>query len=371
MLQFHFRAWWTDAFKSLSFFCMLLLLITSAHGQIGGQNTFDFLNLTPSARLNAIGGMNVSIFDEDVSMAYMNPALTNDSMDGQLFLSYSPFLAGIQFGYTGYGKTFEGIGDFHAGIKYFNSGSQVQADPFGNVTGSFSSSEAVLTVGGSRTVINNQFRYGLNVKYIFSNLAPGFSSSGLALDLGGSYVSKNRLFSAGLVLKNMGTQLNTYTGAGNTEPLPFQIVAGISNKLKYMPLRFSITLIQLENPNLIYDNPNAEVQLDLNGEPIEQGSPLPDQIFRHVVFGGEFLLGKGFRLRGGYNHMRRQELRSQNRAGLSGFSMGVGIRSERRNFGFDYGFSSFGAGSIFTAHQFSLRIGLNSKTPKPTPDINS
>ncbi|MEO1381637.1 MAG: hypothetical protein AAFV78_00185, partial [Bacteroidota bacterium] len=81
MLQFHFRAWWTDAFKSLSFFCMLLLLITSAHGQIGGQNTFDFLNLTPSARLNAIGGMNVSIFDEDVSMAYMNPALTNDSME--------------------------------------------------------------------------------------------------------------------------------------------------------------------------------------------------------------------------------------------------------------------------------------------------
>ncbi|MEL6132235.1 MAG: type IX secretion system protein PorQ [Bacteroidota bacterium] len=364
MTQFRFSVSLSTSFQGIVVLLFLTVLSSTAYGQIGGQNTYDFLNLSPSARLNAIGGMNVSIFDEDVTMAYMNPALTNDSMDGQLFLSYSPFMAGINYGYSGYAKSFDGIGNFHAGIKYFNSGTQVQADPSGTITGSFSSSEAVLTVGGSRTLVNDQFRYGLNVKYIFSNLAPGFTSSGLAVDLGGSYVSKSRLFSAGLVLKNIGTQFNTYTGAGNVEPLPFQIVAGISNKLRYMPLRFSVTLVQLENPNLIYDDPNAEVQLDLNGEPIQQGSQLPDQIFRHVVFGGEFLLGKGFRLRGGYNHMRRQELRSQNRAGLSGFSMGVGIRSESKNFGLDYGYSSFGAASQFNAHQFSLRIGLGRSSSK-------
>ncbi|MCI4669603.1 MAG: type IX secretion system protein PorQ [Bacteroidia bacterium] len=344
----------------MKYICLIIsFLFGIAYAQIGGQHTFDFLNLSPSARLNALGGTNVSLSDDDPVMAHENPALLNDSMNNWASLSYSPYLAGIKYGYTSYATKIENVGMFHAGVKYFNSGTQQGADAFGNLTNTFSSNEAVLVVGYARPWKN--FSYGANVKFIASNLAPGFSSTGLAFDLGGAYVSDSGLFSAGLVLRNMGVQLSTYSPNGVREPLPFQIVAGVSNKLKYMPLRFSVTFIQLEHPNLVFDDPNAEVELDLNGNPIDNSPGVADRIARHLVFGGEFLLGKSLRLRVGYNHLRRQELRSENRGGMSGFNLGVGIRANKRGFAFDYGYSSLGSSGLFNAHQFSLRYRIKRK----------
>jgi hypothetical protein len=184
----------------------------------------------------------------------------------------------------------------------------------------------------------------------------------MALDLGSSYRSKDSLFSAGLMVRNMGAQFTTYTPTGAREGLPFEVVAGVSNRLRYMPMRFSVTLIHLEHPNLLFDDPDAEPELDLNGNLIEPGPRIADRIFRHFVFSTEFYLGSFLRLRAGYNHLRRQELRSQNRGGATGFSFGVGIRASR--FAFDYGFSSFGVRSSFNVSNFSLSIDLNRRAAK-------
>ena len=40
-----------------------------------GSSVFHFLNLPASSRLNALGGENVAIADDDISMAFINPAL--------------------------------------------------------------------------------------------------------------------------------------------------------------------------------------------------------------------------------------------------------------------------------------------------------
>lgn len=339
-------------------FLLLLWIPLGLSAQIGSRHVFDFLNLSPSARIASLGGTNVSTLDDDLNFGYENPALVTDSMHKQVSLSFTNYLAGINFGYASYSHTFEGIGSFHTGIHYLNSGEMQGADEFGNLTGTFSANELAWVVGISRSW--KDFRYGANVKFISSSLASGmgYTSTGLALDLGGAYQSKSKLFSAGLVLRNIGVQLSTYTSAGNREPLPFQMIVGISNKLRYMPLRFSLTLTNLEHPNLVFVDPDAPPQLDLNGNEIEPQNQTLDKIFRHLVFSTEFLLGKGFRLRAGYNHLRRQELRSENRAGLTGFSLGAGIRVKR--FAFDYGFSSYGAGGIFGVHQFSLKMNLAS-----------
>lgn len=343
--------------------CLLFVIAPQMWAQIGGQNTFGFLDLSSSvsARLNALGGVNVSLRDDDPMMAYENPALLNDSMDNWVGLSFSPFLGGANYGYTAYMRDIKNVGLFHAGIKYFNSGQQLGADEFGNTTSPFSTNEAVVTVGYAQPIGLTNIHVGSNLKFIASNLAPGFSSTGLALDLGASYLSDSGLFSAGLVIRNMGVQLTSYVADGVREPLPFQIVAGVSNKLKYMPLRFSLTLTHLDRWDLYYDDPNAEVELDFNGNPIDNSPGVADRIARHMVFGGEFLLGKSLRLRVGYNHLRRQELRSQNRAGMSGFSLGLGIRANRKGFAFDYGYSSLGSAGLFNAHQFSLRYRIKRK----------
>ncbi|MEM7368479.1 MAG: type IX secretion system protein PorQ [Bacteroidota bacterium] len=343
-------------------------ILVGVYGQIGGRHVYDFMNLTPSARVLALGGVNVSTIDDDLNMAVQNPALLNPAMHHRVSLSFSNYLAGIRYGYAGYSRTFKGIGSFHSGLHYVNSGEMQGADEFGNLTGTFSASELLWILGYSRAW--KQFRYGSNLKVISSTLAPGFTSAGLALDLSGSFQSKNELFSAGLVLRNLGTQLTTYTNTGGREPLPFEIIAGVSNKLKYMPLRFSITLTNLEHPNLIYEDPNAVPQIDLGGNVIPTRNQLPDKIFRHFVFSTEFLLGKFLRLRAGYNHLRRQELRSVNRGGLTGFSLGAGIRASK--IAFDYGFSSYGISNAFQTHQFSLSIDLkSSKKGASKPDSPS
>ena len=68
------------------------------------------------------------------------------------------------------------------------------------------------------------------------------------------------------------------------ENLPFEIQMGITQKLKYMPLRFSITTTNLEHPNLIYSDPNQQPQFDLSGEPIPEKNNTLDNIFRHFGF---------------------------------------------------------------------------------------
>lgn len=336
--------------------CCFLLLPLQA--QVGGRHVYDFLNLSPSARLISLGGFNVSTLDDDLNMAVQNPALANDSMHKHISLSFANYLLDIGHGYAGYSHTIDGIGSFHTGIHFVSYGQFQGADEFGNLTGEFSANELAWYAGIARSYKN--FRYGANVKFISSTLADGFNSIGVAMDLGGAYTSKNKLFTAGLVFRNIGTQLTPYADGASGEPLPFDIVLGISNKLRYMPMRFSITLTNLDTPNLIFDDPDAPVELDFNGNPVDEGNQTLDNIFRHFVFSTEFLLGKAVRLRAGYNHLRRQELRLDDRGGFTGFSLGTGLRVKR--FAFDYGFASYGVNNAFQTHQFSLWMDLDKKS---------
>lgn len=322
--------------------------------QIGGRHVYDFLNLTPAPRIAALGGELVSTLDDDVNLAAQNPGLINDSMDHRLTLSYVNYLADIGYGYAAYSQQIPRLGFAHAGIQYINYGSFDGADIYGNPTQTFRAGEWAFITGLARPY--GPFSVGVNLKLIYSRLADGFASLGAALDLGASYQSKDGLFSAGLVARNAGLQITPYAEGGPREPLPFEVIVGISNQLKYMPFRFSITAIHLETPDLYVEDPNQEQEFDLNGNPIVEEVSLLDKMFRHIIVGGEFLLGDAVRLRGGYNHMRRQELRAENRGGLTGFSLGVGIRLKRIHF--DYGYASYGLNKLFNTHHFSVSVPL-------------
>ncbi|MFN0200348.1 MAG: type IX secretion system protein PorQ [Bacteroidia bacterium] len=335
------------------FLCAICLLPSLVYGQIGGRNVYDFLNLAPSARLAALGGTNVSIYDDDVNMAYQNPALLNDSSDRWMSVNFCNYLSDISFGYVAYSHYLPQIGSLHGSVQYSNYGKFVQADEVGSQLGTYSASDLAITIGLSRAY--NRFHYAANLKFISSNIS-AFSSTGLAVDLGGSYYSKDKLFGAGIVCRNLGVQLSKYTPTGDREKLPTQLVAGISYKLAHMPLRFSVTATNLETPVLIFTDPNAQPTYDLAGNLIPPKKRIGDKIASHFIFSGEFLLGKNLRLRTGYNYLRRLELKSQGRSGLSGFSFGAGIRVS--HFRFDYAYSSFGI--LRNAHQFSISTGLNS-----------
>lgn len=336
-------------------YLLLLSLPAALSAQIGGRAVYDFLRLAPAARIAAMGGVNVSIMDDDPNFAAQNPALANDSMHKQATLSLSNYLAGIGYGYAGYSMTPGAIGSLHAGVQYVSYGEMQGADAFGNLTERFRAGETAFIVGMSRGW--KGFRYGANLKLISSTLGNGYASWGMAADAGAAYRSPSQLFSAGFVLKNMGMQFTPYVPGLPRQNLPFELQTGITVKPKYMPIRFSLSSTNLEHPQLIYRDPNRPVETDLNGNVIEPKNPWLDNLVRHVVFGGELLIGNALRVRGGYNHLLRQELRSFNRAGMSGFSLGFGLRVSR--FAFDYAFNSYGADAVFNTHLYSIRMNLN------------
>jgi hypothetical protein len=100
----------------------------------------------------------------------------------------------------------------------------------------------------------------------------------------------------------------------------------------------------LQQWQIRYDDPALQQSefISFTGEEQKKsGSPVVDNFFRHMIFNGEFLLGKheGFRLRVGYNHLRKRELSVNNYRSLAGFSAGVGVKVSR--FRVDFGYSVY------------------------------
>lgn len=294
----------------------LLLSLSRLSAQTGGDNTYEFLNLNHSAFAAATGGMTVSQGLGDLSLPYFNPALLNSSTDNDISLSFSSYFAGITYGYASWSRSMQGKGNLAGGISFISYGRFTEADASGNITGSFSASEYALNIIYSRA-IDSSFTVGINIKPVFSHLERYFSA-GICADLGISYHNADLLLDAGLVIKNAGFQIKSYTGAGG-EPLPFEIIAGVTRRLEHAPFRFSLTLRHLEKPDLNFD-------YDITDDIAEGG--FGDNILRHMILGVEILPFENFWVGTGFNYQRRAEMRTEQRAGMAGFSMGFGFNAK-------------------------------------------
>ena len=296
-------------------------------GQIGGSATYDFLNLTNSARVAALGGENISLQDSDLNFVYHNPALLNSAMSENLIINYVNYFADINYGYVAYAYNFEKAGTFAAGLHYLNYGKFTKADETGVITGEFKAYELALNIFHSRKVFDSLFVLGLNLKPIYSKLE-NYTSFGLALDLGLSYTNTDKLFSAGIVLKNIGHQIKPYVEK-NYEPLPFDIQIGISQKLAHAPFRFSFLLHHLHKWDLTYNlNANQAFSTAPNTI-IEQKTNFFDKSLRHAIFGVEFIPSKNFIVMLGYNHQKRKEMLLETKPFLVGFSWGLQIKIKK------------------------------------------
>ena len=67
---------------------ILLFICIAFQAQNGGNSTFQFLNYSNSARVEAAGGYLLTIKDNDASLGVENPSLLNSSMHGFLALNY-------------------------------------------------------------------------------------------------------------------------------------------------------------------------------------------------------------------------------------------------------------------------------------------
>ena len=198
------------------------------NGQVGGDNTYEFLNLTNSGYVAALGGNNVSIYNDNINMSYHNPALLSYSVKNNLALDYVSYLAGINYGMALYSWSPTINKHFAGGVTYYNYGSFTEADEIGNITGTFTASEFSFPIIFSLD-IDSSWTIGTTLKPILSHLEK-YTSFGMALDIGVAYHSADGLLSAGMVVKNIGMQITKYASEERMG-LPFEIAAGISKKL--------------------------------------------------------------------------------------------------------------------------------------------
>ncbi|SHI59017.1 hypothetical protein SAMN02745146_1117 [Hymenobacter daecheongensis DSM 21074] len=323
-----------------------------AAAQIGGQQAFSFLNLAPSAKISALGGVNVSARDADASMLFANPALLNADMDGRLVLSYVDYLADIKQSTAAYVFNTPHVGRVGVGLTYLSYGKFEQFDAAGNSLGTFSVSEYALQ--GSDAYTSGNITMAGTLKLAVSGIAGNHSVAALA-DVGGVFKHPTQDFTVGLAVKNAGIQLRAYDGAGR-EPMPLDVQLGTSFKPEHMPLRFSITAHHLQQLDIVYLDPNVRGPLGDDNLEKKPKKTLGDKIARHFVVGGELLLGKNLNLRVGYNHLQRRELRLENTSGGAGLSFGVMVRISQ--FQFDYTHASIHAAG--GANYFTVARNINS-----------
>jgi len=325
--------------------------------QIGGRSTYEFLNLTSSPRVAALGGQNVSLISGDASLVYYNPALLNDSLHNHISINVVDYFSDIHFGYASYSRTIDNIGSFSAGIHYINYGEFLRFDETETELGKFYASEYALNLSYARH-LSGKWYAGLNFKPIFSSL-DYYKSFGLVVDGGLLYHNPEHYIQAGIVVRSFGSQIKSYTG-NNIEPIKPEVLAGITTKLKHAPFRFSITARHLEKWDLTYEKPTETgiwlIAFDSIPEPpTKKYEVFGDKLMRHIVVGAELILTKNFYLAFGYNYKRRQEMKIDTRPFMVGTSWGFGIKVSKFNLA--YGRASYHLAGA--TNHFSISTNLS------------
>jgi hypothetical protein len=337
-------------FYTILFF---LLSINIAFAQEGGGNTYDFLNLTNSARIASLGGTNVSLFDYDLNLVFHNPSLLNAEMNNSVVLNYVPYMADVNYGYFGYAKEIGKFGMLSIGIHNINYGDFIRTNAIGEKQGNFSGAEYAFNVAYARQ-LSPEINMGISVKPVYSKLDI-YQSFGLAADFGIHYYKEESKLGFGIVLKNIGSQISSFYETKESMPADLQI--GVTKRLAHAPFRFSLTAQNLLKWNLTYistDKENERGSL-LGFEEEEKEVTFGGKALRHLVFGIEFLPTKNFHVDFGYNHRRRKELAYEDRMSTTGFSWGFGLKVYK--FHFSYGSARYHLGG--TSNHFSVITHLS------------
>ncbi|WP_203256808.1 type IX secretion system protein PorQ [Hyunsoonleella ulvae] len=335
--------------KIIFIFC---LLVTSlVFSQVGGESTYQFLNLVSSPRQAALGGKVFTNVDYDVTQGLFNPATINVEMDNQLALNYTSYLGGISYGTASYAYTIDRrTQTIHGGITYINYGSFDGYDENNVSTGTFTGAETALSVGYALQIGYSDFYFGANLKLITSKLEQ-YTSFGAAVDLGLLYIDEDLDFQAALVVRNLGSQITTY--AGLNEPLPFEVGFGLSQRLEHVPIRWHVTLENLQDWPIARPNP-ARATSDLSGNQTQEKVGFVGQLVRHTILGAELFPEGGFNIRLGYNFRRSEELRIVDQRNFSGLSAGFSIKLNKMRFSYTHAKYTSAANSNF----FGLQIDL-------------
>ncbi len=312
-----------------------------------GSTAYNYLNVTSSSRIYGLGGINITAVEDELSVTDQNPALLGPEMDNQILIDYMRYLGESNFAGVRYAHSINERGAWSAGIRYFGYGKMQATDEFGNINGSFSPSD--INFNGSFSYdITDRLRGGITLKMLFSNYE-SYSAFAVGTDLGVNYFDPDSELSLSAVVANLGGQLKRFNST--YDRLPIDLRLGIAKMFTGLPIRFSITAWNLTKWHL----PFYETGDGTSNEPFVKKDKFMSNLFRHLVFGVDFIPSDRFYVALGYNYKTRTDMSTYSRSFVSGFSLAAGMNLRRFNVGIALAQPHSGA----TTFMLNLNLNLN------------
>lgn len=278
---------------------LCLTVLTGAVKAIAQDDTdaYSFLDIPLSSRIYGLGGVNITLVDDDVTTIDQNPALLGPEMDSQTALTYMRYLGDSNFAGMRYAHSAGQLAAWSAALQYFGYGAITETDETGTQLGSFSPKDILFSLAYGHD-INDRWRGGIALKTAYSAYSD-YTAWAIAADLGINYYDPDKDLSLSLVAANLGGQVKRF--AENYDRLPIDVRLGVSKVLSAIPLRLSATAWRLTKKHF-------------------------GNIMRHLVLSADIVASPNWHIGLGYNYNTRAEMRSDRRNLLSGFSLTGGIQ---------------------------------------------
>ena len=313
--------------KKLVFTLLLSVLATISWGQ-ESQTEYNFLRLPVSAHAAALGGENITIIEDDPALMFSNPALAASVSDMTVGLNYMNYMKGANYMGASFTKAIKEKATIAGGIQYMNYGKMKEVDENNVQTGEFSASEIAIQGIFSYELARNLVG-GITAKFITSYIG-NYNSMAVGVDLGLNWYEPETEWSVSAVVKNLGGQVKAYEE--DFGKMPFDLQLGVSKTFAALPVRLSLTLVDLTHYNYRFIN--------------------------HLNLGAEVLLSQNIWIGAGYNFRKAEEMKigtgDDESAHGAGFSIGAGVNLERFRLNLAYGKYHASSNSIMVNLAYSF-----------------
>lgn len=326
--------------KEKRIFLPFLLLAFTCLGIKAQESTsvFNFLNLPSSSHATALGGRNISLIEDDISLTFQNPALLSSVSDKTLGLNFMSYMKGSKAGSASYAQVVGANGTWGVNVQFLGYGKMQETSPSGEILGDMHALDMCWSGLYSHN-LGARWVGGASGKFIYSHLG-GYSSMALAVDLGLSYFKEETDFSLAFVARNMGGQVKAF--ADHHERLPFGLEIGMTKGLGHAPISISLTLVDLTRWDKdYYYSPDKKIS----------GGKL---FMNHINIGVDIHPSHIFYVSAGYNFRRASEMKAAGSSHGAGLTFGAGINLNRIKVGMAYGKYHIGAPTFAVSLAYSL-----------------
>lgn len=318
--------------KKVILFTLSVVLSMSSNAQ-DGSTVFNFLRLPISSHAAALGGENISVIEDDLTMAIQNPALLSCVADKTLNFNYMTYLDGVGVASTAFSRIINDRSSWAVAAQFMGYGDFKETTPENVELGKFSAKDMAF-MGIYNYDLSNYWSGGVTAKMIYSNYEK-YSSFAIGVDLGLNYYNENADFSFSFVAKNLGGQLVAFDE--HRERLPIDLQVGITKRLAHAPLRVSITIPQLINWK-------SSPYSTKDGKEDNFGKIL----LNHFIIGLDFIPTDNFYVSLGYNCRRGSEMKVNGSSHWAGLALGAGIQIKRIKLGASFAkYHSVGSSLLF------------------------